>query len=114
MIAMAVRQIRLCMLLNICTFLYTGRAEKAAVFSSRDLFQATNITSLGDALAIDPRFSILSEYGWPNLPERSCLLTAVHAMADLAMERFDRLIAPVSPEPNMKHIVENNEGRIVS
>ena len=72
----------------------------------------SNLTSLGNAVVVDPRFSILSEYGWPGLPAHACLITAVHAVAEVALQDFQKLMKPVSVEQRFLHALDSNVRKV--
>ena len=55
-----------------------------------------NATGLRAGPTIDPQFSISSEWGRPALPGIACLMNAVNAMQDLALEDFEEPIVPIT------------------
>ena len=55
-----------------------------------------NTTSLNAKWTIDPQFSVSTEWGRPALPGIACLMNAVNAMQDLALEDFEEPIIPIT------------------
>ncbi|KAL6713159.1 hypothetical protein ACLMJK_009280 [Lecanora helva] len=72
----------------------------SASASLGDALQFLNATGFEGGSTIDPRFTITSEYGMPKLPGIPCLMNAVNAMQDLALEDFEE---PLVPETYFLH-----------
>ena len=84
------------MLVTILSQIAAPSTSAKPILNLRDSTENSNLSSLAASVTVDPRFSVSSEYGWPALSELSCLMNAVHAMADLALQDFEEPIVPVS------------------
>jgi len=71
-----------------------GAATPPTSFSN--LLTPSNVTEFGQIPGIDPRFSVKSEYGRSELPTIPCLMNAVNAMQDLALEDFEGPVVPIT------------------
>ena len=71
-------------------------SESTVLPLQSSIFQnGSDVTALAAVPGIDPRFQISSEYGAPRLPGMACLMNAVNAMRDLALEDFNEPLVPI-------------------
>lgn len=91
---MSARILRLCSFILLVSLKNIGDTATTP-FDLHNGLMLSNAAKLGDTPQIDPRFSIMSEYGWPVLPGIPCLFNAVHAMQDLALEDFEEPLVPI-------------------
>ena len=80
----------------ICHFLITATLIPSVItlIADGNSTLPLNVIDFGTTPWIDPRFMIVSEYGLPILPGIPCLMNAVNAMQDLALEDFQEPLIP--------------------